>query len=208
MDEGRQIQQESDVAEVPVVTPHTSPSHSGRDDEKTEKSRGPPEGNSSNNNKNGYRDRSQSLNKAKFSSSKKRKHSKKNKKRKRKRRYSSSSSSVTSTASDSDSSDNEPAVKRFKMVPEDEWYKYKISKSMASFLNEHFELYLPEKEVHSNVLKENPVPDNVDQVKKLDDFAISRMKDRRGSASNELINQDKVLEKIQVKVRDIMGPFC
>ena len=133
MDEGRQIQQESDVAEVPVVTPHTSPSHSGRDDEKTEKSRGPPEGNSSNNNKNGYRDRSQSLNKAKFSSSKKGKHSKKNKKRKRKRRYSSSSSSVTSTASDSDSSDNEPAIKRFKMVPEDEWYIYKISKSMASF---------------------------------------------------------------------------
>ena len=57
-------------------------------------------------------------------------------------------------------------------------------------------------------MKENPVPDNVDQVKKLDDFAISVLKDRRGSASNEPINQDKVLGKIQVKIRDIMGPLC
>ena len=57
-------------------------------------------------------------------------------------------------------------------------------------------------------MKENPVPDNVDQVKKLDDFAISILQDRRGSAIHELINQGKVLEKIQVKIRDIMGPLC
>ena len=78
---------------------------------------------------------------------------------------------------------------------------------MASFANEHFELYLPDKELHSSILKENAVPDNVDHVKKLNDFAISVLKDRRRSASNELINQDKVLEKIQVKIRDIVGPL-
>ena len=38
MDEGSQIQQESDALEVPVVTSHTS--HSDRDDGKTQKSRG------------------------------------------------------------------------------------------------------------------------------------------------------------------------
>ena len=38
MDEDSQIQQESDVPEVPIVTPHTSLGHSGRDDGKTEKS--------------------------------------------------------------------------------------------------------------------------------------------------------------------------
>ena len=62
-------------------------------------------------------------------------------------------------------------------------------------------------ELHSNILKENHVPDDVHQIKKLD-FAISVLKDRRESASNELINQDKVLEKIQVKIRGIMEPFC
>ena len=78
---------------------------------------------------------------------------------------------------------------------------------MASFANEHFELYLPDKELHSNILKENPVPDNADQVKKLYDFTTSILKDKRGSASNEWINQDKVLKNIQVKIRKIMGPL-
>ena len=38
MKESSRIQQESDVLEVPVVTPHPSPGHCGRDDGKTEKS--------------------------------------------------------------------------------------------------------------------------------------------------------------------------
>ena len=44
---------------------------------------------------------------------------------------------------------------------------------MAFFANEHFELYFPDKELHSNILKENSVPGNVDQFKKLDNFAMS-----------------------------------
>ena len=63
--------QESDVSEVSVVTPHTSPGHSGRYDGKTEKSRGPLEGNSSKNNKDDYRGKSQSRTKS-HSPSKKR----------------------------------------------------------------------------------------------------------------------------------------
>ena len=78
---------------------------------------------------------------------------------------------------------------------------------MASFANDHFELYLPDKELLSNMLTENPAPHNADQNKKLDDFAISIVKDRPRSANNGLINQDKVLEKVQGKIRDIMGPF-
>ena len=60
-----------------------------------------------------------------------RKHSIKSKKRKRKSRY--SSSSATSITSDNDS-----AIKRFKVVTEKERSKCKISKLMASFANEHF----------------------------------------------------------------------
>ena len=67
---------------------------------------------------------------------------------------------------------------------------------MASFANEHFELYLLGMELQSNILKENPLPYNAHQVKKLDDFIISILKDRCEYASNELINQDKVFEKM------------
>ena len=35
--QGSQIQQESDVPEIAVVTLHTSPGHSGKGDRKTEK---------------------------------------------------------------------------------------------------------------------------------------------------------------------------
>ena len=208
MDEVSQIRQESHVPKVLVKEPHTSRGHSGRDDGKTEKSQDPLEGNSSENSKDSYSARSQSPTKDNSSPIRKRKHSKKSMKRKRKRKYSSSSSSAIRKTSDSDSSDNEPAIKRFKVVPEDKWYKFKISKSMASFANEHFELYLSGKELHSNITIQNPGPDNVNQNNKLDDFAISILKDRRRSTNNELINQDKVLEKIQVKIRDIMGHFC
>ena len=65
-----------------------------------------------------------------------RKHLIKSKKRKRKSRY--SSSSATSITSDNDSPDYEPAVKRFKVATEKEWFKCEMSKLMASFANEHF----------------------------------------------------------------------
>ena len=51
---------------------------------------------------------------------------------------------------------------------------------MDSFANKHFEPYLLDKELHYNVLKENPVTDNADQVKKLDDFAMSILEDSVG----------------------------
>ena len=54
-------------------------------------------------------------------------------------------------------------------------------------------------------MKENPVPDNVEQVKKLDNFAISILKDRHGSDRNELINKDTVLDKIQLNIIDVIG---
>ena len=193
MDEGSQIQQESDVSEVPIVTPHTSPGHSGRDDGKT------------GNNKDGYQGRSQSPTKGNFSPSKKRKHPKKTRRERGKEGILLPHQLPVQHQTVIHVTMNQRS--RFKVVPEDEWYKYKILKSMASFANEHFELYLPDKKLHSNILKENPVHDNADQVKKLDDFAISILKDRRGSASNGLINQVKVLEKIQVNIRDIMGPL-
>ena len=73
MDEGIKIQQEINVPDVPAVTFHISPRHKGRDDGETEKSRGPPEGNSSINNKDGYWRRSQNPTKGNSSSIRKRK---------------------------------------------------------------------------------------------------------------------------------------
>ena len=113
--------------------------------------------------------------------SKKKKNSKK--RRKRRRSPSSSSSSARSSSSDTPSEDDAPEVKRFRVISEEEKHKYKLPKSMASFANEHFELYIADKELQSNILQDNPVPDNIDPVKKLNDFAVAILKARRrGSA--------------------------
>ena len=48
---------------------------------------------------------------------------------------------------------------------------------MADYANTHFETYVKEADLKQQILMENPVQDNLDQVKKLEDFAhdISRV---------------------------------
>ena len=87
-----------------------SSGHSGRDNGKTKKIQGPPEDNSSNNNKDGYREGVRVQLRTILPLSGRENIPKKSKKRKGKIRYSSCSSSATSTSSDSDSSNNKPTI--------------------------------------------------------------------------------------------------
>ena len=121
--------------------------------------------------------------------------------------FSSLSSSSSSSFDDSDS-DMELPLKRFKMKFEEEKMKYKLPRPVATYINEHFEMYIPDKELKTGTLVNNPVPDNLDPVKKLGDFAMIILKDSKHTrTANELINADNVLKKIQGKIRDIMGPL-
>ena len=121
---------------------------------------------------------------------------------------SSSSDSGSSSQSSESESDDEPPMKRFKVITEEEKSKYKLPHSVADYINEHFEKYIPNKELKDAILVDNPVPENLDPVKKLDDFARSILKDSRHSKiANEIVNMDNVLEKVQKKIRDIMGPL-
>ena len=47
---------------------------------------------------------------------------------------------------------------------------------MAAYANTLFETYLREADLKQQILTENPVPDNLDQVKKLDDFVRDILK--------------------------------
>lgn len=133
--------------------------------------------------------------------------------RKRRRSPSSSSSSSHDSASDSFSTDDErenrePKLKRFKIVSEEDKSKYDLPRSMAEYANEHSECYIAEKDLKEGVLLDNPVPTNIDPVKKLDDFVRGIIKDSHHSkSSHDLVEGDNVLEKIQSRVRDVMGPL-
>ena len=90
------------------------------------------------------------------------------------------------------------------MIPEESLYKYGLPDSMASYANEHFELYIKERDLQNAILQENPVPENLDPVKKLDDFARGILKKKCNQVDLDL---GCVFEKIQTKTRNVMGPL-
>ena len=58
-------------------------------------------------------------------------------------------------------------------------FKWLLPEEMAEYVNDHFQKFLPENEVHDSVLMENPVLSNVDQPQTVDDFIVplkSKMK--------------------------------
>ena len=93
----------------------------------------------------------------------------KKKKKAKHRPHHQPTSSSSSTASDS-STDEESHNDRFKIITENEKFKWKLPRSMANYANKYFEEYVPEDSLKEPILCQNPVPNNLDNVKKLDDF--------------------------------------
>ena len=65
---------------------------------------------------------------------------------------------------------------------------------MAEYANTHFGTYMKEPDLKQQILIENLVPDNLDEVKKLDDFVHDILKDKRKQKDLGMI---ATLEKIQ-----------
>ena len=137
------------------------------------------------------------------SPSKRTKNKKKKSKQRRKRRRESSSSSSSSSSDSSDSSDDDksPPEKRFRVVSKEEEHKWDLPSDMALYANKYFHEYVPEKDIQEKILDQDPVPSNITEHKKLDDFVKSAVK------STSSIMNDQSLEKIQLKVGSVMGPL-
>ena len=97
-------------------------------------------------------------------SSSRRKH---HKNKKRRRHYTSSNSlhSFPSSRSPSPTSVNTLSGGMFQIITEEEKFHYSILGDMAKYVNENFDCFLSEKDMRENILKENPVPKNIDPVK-------------------------------------------
>ena len=65
---------------------------------------------------------------------------------------------------------------------------------MVECTNTHCETYVKEADPKQQILMENPVADNLDQVKKMDDFLRNILKDKRRH-----LDMDVTFEKIQSK---------
>ena len=75
---------------------------------------------------------------------------------------------------------------------------------MAEYANTHFETYVKEADLKQQILTKYLVPDNLDQVKKLDDFVYDNLKNQRKKKD---LNMDARFEKDQSKNACVMGPL-
>ena len=94
----------------------------------------------------------------------------------------------------------EPRMKRFKITPKEEECKWNLPDEFASYLEEHIDKFIPDKDLKDKVLDEHPVPANCPRVRKLDEFLSQFL-----SSHDERL--DVSLSKIESRIRDILGPL-
>ena len=75
---------------------------------------------------------------------------------------------------------------------------------MAQYANVNFDIYIKEADLIKTVLIKNPVSENINPVKILDDFVKDIFKDKKKQKD---LDFDNILEKIQVRNRPVMGPL-
>ena len=90
------------------------------------------------------------------------------------------------------------------MVSEEDQYKYSLPLDTVHYANVNFDTYIKETDPIKVVLIKNPVPENINLVKTLDDFVKCILKDKKKQKD---VDFDNVLEKAQGRNLSVMGPL-
>ena len=106
----------------------------------------------------------------------------------------------SSSSEESVEEGNSTKSHRFQIISKAESRKWELPCEMADYVNHQFEYFIPEKDVEENLLIQQPVPENVRDVKKLDDFVKSVM-----GQSAQVLNQDATMKGFQQKILDLVG---
>ena len=121
-------------------------------------------------------------------------------------KYSSSSSFSSLPSSSLESSETRSKRgslgSQFQVISEKDKFRYNLPNDRTKYVNTHFETYVKEADLKQEILTENLVPDNLDQVKKLDDFLHNILKDR---CKQKDLDMDSTFEKNQLKNACVMG---
>ena len=86
------------------------------------------------------------------------------------------------------------------MVSQEEEYRWSHPVDIAKYANENSEKFIPDRDVKEAILLKLSRPENIDPVKKLDDFLLELLKQKIKTVD---ITIDGTFEKIQDKVTDI-----
>ena len=133
------------------------------------------------------------------------KRSKKPAKKKRRRRFPSpSSSSSSSHSSSSESEEEDQETTRFHIVSNEDQFKWDLPSELASYANTQFDKYIPEKSIHDAICEVHPVPNNLNQFKRMDEFSRDLLKEKN---KNNSLAIDEILGNIQKRTLSVMGPL-
>ena len=94
--------------------------------------------------------------------------------------------------------------KRVTILNQDDQFNWVLPDDMAKYDNSHFNQYIQERDLKESILTENPVPSNITKVKKLDEFMSHLLKENNQTSVCTL---DTILEKVQKRNIDVMGPL-
>ena len=93
---------------------------------------------------------------------------------------------------------------RFRVVSDEDQYKYILPPDMAQYTNVNFDTFIKEADLIRAILIKNPVPENINPVKALDDSVKDIYKDKKKQKD---LDFDNVLEKFHGRNRSVMGPL-
>ena len=75
---------------------------------------------------------------------------------------------------------------------------------MAKYTNDHFNKFIPEKDLPESILVENLVPLNLHPPRKMDEFMRNLIFEKRAGSIE--VAADSNVVKLQQKLLDVMGP--
>ena len=95
-----------------------------------------------------------------------------------------------------------PKTSRFHVVNQENQFKGEF---IGQFENDHLNIFIQKKDLKASILKTIPVPSNLQEVRRMDEFMAQILKQKRQII---LLQQDAIYEKIQRKNMNVMEPLC
>ena len=105
----------------------------------------------------------------------------------------------------SKSSKKECQFDLFMATTEQEKKSWEMPSQLAEYFNKNSRKYISDKDIVESITGDYPVPSNVIDNPKMDEFMVSMI---RSAGHQYLMDKDKDLQRVQGKIRDIMGPLA
>ena len=83
-------------------------------------------------------------------------------------------------------------------------YKWSLSEDMRSYVLKQFHGFIPDAELEGSILKYNPIPSNVPPPVPFDDSLRGVLEENHKHLQ---MQEDKLLQKMQQKVLNVLGPL-